>query len=89
MPASSEQVELPVRLTVPLHARPAGRVVRAAAGFAATVELWHGQRHASARGILALLALGAGTGATVLVRATGPDARAAAEAVCAALAEGA
>ncbi|MEV4415686.1 HPr family phosphocarrier protein [Catellatospora sp. NPDC049609] len=77
MPESSEDVVLPAHL----HARPAGQVVVTAAKFTSTVEIVHGDRTANARGVLALLALGATAGQTVTVHATGPDAEAAASAV--------
>jgi phosphocarrier protein HPr len=77
----SSDAQAPVVLGAALHARPAGQVVRAAAGFTAQVEISYGDRVAAARGILGLLALGAPAGATVLVRATGPDADAAVQAI--------
>jgi phosphocarrier protein HPr len=87
MPTSSEpQVETSVVLGAALHARPAGQVVRAAAGFTAAVELVAGDRVAGAKGVLGLLGLGAGAGATLLIRATGPDAAEAVEAIRAVLA---
>ena len=79
-------VEVIVVLPAHLHARPAGQVVRTAAGFASTVEIGFGAKAANARGVLALLALGAVAGSTVQVRAAGPDAQAAADAVAAVLA---
>src|SRR5262245_45159461 len=83
MSASSEAlvVEVPVRLAAHLHARPAGQVVQAAARYTARVEICHGEKGANARGVLAVLALGAVAGDTVVVRASGADARAAADAV--------
>jgi phosphotransferase system HPr (HPr) family protein len=78
MPASSETT---VVLPAHLHARPAGQVVVTAAKFTSDVEIVYGDRTANARGVLALLALGATAGETVLIRATGPDAEAAATAV--------
>jgi phosphotransferase system HPr (HPr) family protein len=77
--------EVAVVLPVHLHARPAGALVRIAAGFASTVELTHGDRTVNARGILAVLGLGATAGTTVVVRASGEDAEAAVAAVVAAL----
>ena len=59
---------------VALHARPAGRLVRAAAGFQTTVQVAVGARSASARSILALLALGAVGGTELVLTAEGPDA---------------
>ncbi len=83
---SEPSCERAVLLPVALHARPAGQVVRAAAGFSAPVEIVFGAKTAGARGILGLLGLGAGAGATVLVRASGPDAVAAVEAIAGVLA---
>jgi phosphocarrier protein HPr len=81
----SPSSEVTVVLPAALHARPAGAVVRAAAGFNATVEIRHGERSASARSALRLMSLGADAGATVAVHADGEDAPAAAAAVAEAL----
>jgi phosphotransferase system HPr (HPr) family protein len=81
-----DTVEVAVELPAHLHARPAGQVVRVASGFTASVEIGYGARTANARGVLGLLSLGATAGTTVLVRASGPDAQAAADAVAAILA---
>jgi len=78
MPTSSD---VPVVLPAHLHARPAGAVVRAAAGFASTIELVYGEKSANARGVLGLMGLGALAGDTVIVRATGDDADEAAKSV--------
>jgi phosphotransferase system HPr (HPr) family protein len=72
---------------VDLHARPAGRLTRAAAGFSAVTTLVAGERSASARSVLAVMALGATAGTEVSVRAVGADAAAAAEALAAVLAD--
>jgi phosphotransferase system HPr (HPr) family protein len=85
-PSADTTVEVEVLLPAHLHARPAGRLVQVAAGFAATVDIAYGDRSASARSILAVLALGATAGTTVGVRASGPDADAAARAVAGVLA---
>jgi phosphotransferase system HPr (HPr) family protein len=83
MPASFEQT---VVLPKHLHARPAGQVARAAAGFADTaIELANGDRSADARSILAVMALGAVAGTPVRVRATGADPAGAGTAVVAIL----
>lgn len=74
-------VERTVVLPVDLHARPAGRVARAAAGFAATVTLVAGERAADARSVLAVMGLTATTGTEVTVRAAGADAETAADAL--------
>jgi phosphotransferase system HPr (HPr) family protein len=86
MSRSSEAVvEVPVELPAHLHARPAGRLVQVAAAYASSVEIRYGDKTANARGVLAVLALGATAGTTVTVRATGPDAQAAADAAVAVL----
>jgi PTS hybrid protein len=64
-----------------LHARPAAALVRLAGGFDATVTV----NGADARSLLAILALGLRQGAEVTVRAEGPDADRAQEAVLALL----
>jgi phosphocarrier protein HPr len=79
--------EATVVLPADLHARPAGKVVRAAARFDAPVEIAYGDKVANARGVLAVMALGATAGTTVTVRSTGADAGAAVDAVAAVLAE--
>ena len=73
-------------LPADLHARPAGRLTRAAGGFAAITTLVAGERSANARSVLAVMALGATAGTEVSVRAVGADAAAAAEALAAVLA---
>ncbi|WIM94065.1 HPr family phosphocarrier protein [Actinoplanes oblitus] len=82
----STSSEIPVTLPAALHARPAGEVVRTAARFPdTTISVRHGERTVPARSALKLMSLGADTGATVVVIATGDDALAAAEAVAEAL----
>ena len=76
MPASSETV---VVLSRDLHARPAGEVARLAARYPDTaLELVAGERRASARSVLAVMALGAIAGTEVRIFGTGPGASAAA-----------
>ena len=78
--------EIAVVLPAHLHARPAGQVVQAAARFQADVEIEYAGKVANARGVLAVMALGATAGTTVTLRATGPDAAEAVDAVAAVLA---
>ena len=82
MSASSEAT---VVLPADLHARPAGALVRAAAGFTSTVEILFGGRRVSARSVLGVMGLNARAGATIQVSATGDDADAAVRAVVALL----
>jgi phosphocarrier protein HPr len=77
MPESSEAT---VVLTGDLHARPAGALSMAAARFSSAVVVASGEREANAKSVLAVMQLGASSGQSVTVRATGPDA---AEAVAA------
>ena len=83
MQASSEAS---VTLTGDLHARPAGALSMAAARFSSSVLLSVGDREANAKSVLAVMQLGAASGQTVTVRATGPDAADAVAAVTEALA---
>jgi phosphocarrier protein HPr len=82
MSASSEAT---VVLPADLHARPAGALVRAAAGFTSTVDILFDGRRASARSVLGVMGLNARAGASVRVSATGDDADAAVRAVVALL----
>ncbi|MCJ0869594.1 HPr family phosphocarrier protein [Streptomyces sp. AP-93] len=66
--------EIAVVLPANLHARPAGKLARAAAGFASSVRLDYGDRTVNPTGVLAVMGLGATAGSTVTVRAEGPDA---------------
>ncbi len=58
---------------VDLHARPAGKLVRAAA-YDASVTLIAGERRADAKSILQVLALGATGGSDVVLETSGADA---------------
>lgn len=69
--------EAAVVLPANLHARPAGRLAKAAAGFTSAVQLEYAGRTVNPTGVLAVMGLGAVAGATVTVRADGPDAEAA------------
>ena len=84
MPASSEAkpitgpartpdvAERTVVLPKHLHARPAGQIAQTAARHqATTIELIAGDRRANARGVLAVMGLGAVTGSQVRVITTG------------------
>jgi phosphotransferase system HPr (HPr) family protein len=80
VPASSETlVALPA--DVALHARPAAQFVRLAMGFDADLVVGAGDREANAKSLLSVLALGARGGTTLRLRADGPDADAALDAL--------
>jgi len=87
-PAPAPPAESMVRsVTIPvdLHARPAGLLARTAAGFTAAVTVCAGDRSASARSVLEVMALGATAGAEVTLQAAGPDAETAVTALAALL----
>ncbi|MFC5286284.1 dihydroxyacetone kinase phosphoryl donor subunit DhaM [Actinokineospora guangxiensis] len=71
---AGSRIDLVLTNDVGLHARPAGLVVRSLAGVDAQVTVSHAGRTADARSVLALLGLGAHSGATITVAAEGPDA---------------
>jgi phosphocarrier protein len=71
-----------------LHLRTATDLARLSARFHAAVSVSCNGREASTRSILDLLMLAAECGARLEVEATGPDADAAAAAVCEFIAEG-
>ncbi|GGV33725.1 hypothetical protein GCM10010495_58240 [Kitasatospora herbaricolor] len=83
-PATAEAT---VRLPVDLHARPAGALARAAAGFRSGIRVEHAGRSVSPTGILAVMGLGATRGTDVTVRAEGEDAAAAVAALARVLTE--
>jgi phosphotransferase system HPr (HPr) family protein len=75
--ASSEAVLVALPGDVDLHARPAADFVRAAMGFAASIQVASGDREADAKSLLSVLALGAKAGTELRLTATGEDADAA------------
>jgi phosphotransferase system HPr (HPr) family protein len=71
---------------VALHARPAGLFVRQASRFEASITVSANEKHANAKSILEVLALGATGGTVVAISASGDDAVEAAEDLAAFLA---
>jgi phosphotransferase system HPr (HPr) family protein len=76
-----ESCEATITLTGDLHARPAGALSVAAARFASAVQVAVAGGQADAKSVLAVMQLGASTGQQVTVRASGPDAARAVEAL--------
>ena len=74
MSQSSELTLVRLPEAVALHARPAGVFVRAAASFAATIEVQANGRRANAKSILEILGLGADGGTELTISASGDDA---------------
>ncbi len=64
-----------------LHARPAARIADALKGLNASVQISHEERSANAKSVSSLMALHAPFGAQLELSASGPDAKAAVEAV--------
>ena len=64
-----------------LHARPAGEFAALAGRFDAEVQVSRGEEWVSGRSVLSLLSLAASQGTALRVRAVGPDARDAVEAL--------
>ena len=82
MSASSEvRRTLVLPAGVDLHARPAGALVRRAAGYQADIAVAVGERSADAKSILQVLALGATGGTSIELSASGADASAALDAI--------
>jgi phosphotransferase system HPr (HPr) family protein len=71
---------------VALHARPAADFVRTAMRFSADVYVAVDEREVDAKSLLSILALGARGGTALQLRAEGPDAAEAIEALAAAVA---
>jgi len=76
-----ENCEATITLTGDLHARPAGALSVAAGRFSSAVQLAAAGGQADAKSVLAVMQLGACSGQQVTVRAVGPDARSAVEAL--------
>jgi phosphotransferase system HPr (HPr) family protein len=77
--SSDREVALPGG--VALHARPAGAFVKTALRFRSRVWVAAGDRETDAKSIMGVLALGAGGGALLRLRAEGDDATEALEAL--------
>jgi phosphocarrier protein len=70
-----------VRSQLGLHARPAGRFVSTAGRFEAEIAVGKGDEWVNGRSVLSILSLAAGPGTMLVIRASGPDAEAAVEAL--------
>ena len=72
MQSAEKEVKIINRLG--LHARAAGHFRRTAASFQAEIEVSRDNMSANAKSLLGLMALEAAQGATIRIRAQGPDA---------------
>jgi phosphocarrier protein len=75
------ECEFVVRSELGLHARPAGQFVTLAGRFQAEIQVCRGKEWVDGRSVLSLLSLAAGPGTVLRIRAVGPDAAAAVEAL--------
>src|SRR5450631_2467256 len=66
-----------------LHARASAKFVMTAEQFDAAIIVTRGHETVGATSIMGLMMLGAATGATVVIQATGKEAQAAVDALCA------
>ena len=64
-----------------LHARPAARIVRLASGFASDIELAKDGLEVNGKSIMGVMMLAAECGSSITIRATGPDAEQAVQAL--------
>ncbi|MDR1512725.1 MAG: HPr family phosphocarrier protein [Propionibacteriaceae bacterium] len=64
-----------------IHARPAGNLVKAAAGFVSRLTIAKGDQRGDLKRILSVMALGAKCGDTVTITVDGADEEAAADVV--------
>ena len=64
-----------------LHARPAGQFVSLASRFRSEISVGQGDEWVDGRSVLSLLSLAAASGSALRIRATGPDAAEAVEAL--------
>jgi phosphocarrier protein HPr len=73
--------EFAIRNELGLHARPAGEFVSMAGRFASEILVGRSDEWVDGRSVLSLLSLAAGEGVCLRIRATGPDAAEAVEAL--------
>jgi phosphocarrier protein len=71
-----------------LHARPAARIVRLANGFAAEIQLAKDGLEVNGKSIMGVMMLAAECGSSIMIRANGPDAEQAVQALAELVASG-
>ncbi|GAB3165108.1 HPr family phosphocarrier protein [Microbispora hainanensis] len=74
MPSEVGADERTIVLSEDLHARPASALAQTAAAFTSALTLSYGSRTVDVRSVLSLMGLGATSGQSVTLRATGDDA---------------
>jgi phosphocarrier protein HPr len=73
---------------VGLHARPAAQIVKLASGFKSDITLTRDDLEVNAKSIMGVMMLAAERGAQLQLRAEGPDAEAALDALAQLIADG-
>ena len=71
-----------------LHARPAARIVRLASSFASDIELSKDGLDVNGKSIMGVMMLAAECGSSIIIRASGPDAEQAVQALADLVASG-
>jgi len=69
-----------------IHARPAAEIVKTAGKFKSNITIVRDDLEVNAKSIMGVMMLAAECGATITLRATGEDAEAALDALCAVIA---
>ena len=69
-----------------IHARPAAEIVKTAGKFKSSITIVRDDLEVNAKSIMGVMMLAAECGATITLRATGDDAEAALDALCAVIA---
>jgi phosphocarrier protein HPr len=71
-----------------IHARPAAEIVKLAAKFKSSITIVRDDMEVNGKSIMGVMMLAAEHGATIILRAEGPDEEAALDAMCALIAAG-
>ena len=71
-----------------MHARPAARIVRLASSFASDIELSKDGLDVNGKSIMGVMMLAAECGSSIIIRASGPDAEQAVQALADLVASG-
>jgi phosphocarrier protein HPr len=71
-----------------LHARPAAKIVRLASSFNSEIELFKDGMAVNGKSIMGVMMLAAECGSSIVVRADGPDAEQAVDAITQLVSEG-
>ncbi len=81
MPMSTVERPVQIQNKHGLHARPAAEMVKAASRFQSEVTITRDDMEVNGKSIMGVMMLAAECGATIVLRATGPDADAAVSAL--------